>query len=76
MEAACQRVLETGQPSYRSVKSLLEKGLDRAPLLPEPQAPAQPDHRNVRGAAYFKATLYPHLAGSSVGRDRAAEEWA
>lgn len=54
VEAACQRVLETGQPSYRSVKSLLEKGLDRAPLLPEPQAPAQPDHRNVRGAAYFK----------------------
>ena len=54
VETACALVMAHSEQSYRRVKSILEKGLDRAPLLPEPQAPAQPHHRNVRGPAYFK----------------------
>lgn len=53
LEAACGRALEIGSPTYRTVKSLLISGLDQAPVLETPQAPAQPHHDNVRGPAYF-----------------------
>ena len=53
LEAACRRALEIESPTYRTVKSLLSSGLDQAPLLPEPTAPNQPHHDNVRGPAYF-----------------------
>jgi len=53
LEAACQRALLIQSPSYKSVKSILEKGLDQQPL-PEapPQTPAI-EHENVRGADYY-----------------------
>jgi hypothetical protein len=52
MEAAAQRALATGACSYRSVKSMLDRGLDSQPLEnPEPRPPL--DHDNIRGAAYF-----------------------
>lgn len=55
LEAACRRALDLGSPSYRSVRSILEKGLDREPLA-EPAQPAMPtEHRNLRGAAYYGA---------------------
>jgi transposase len=55
LEAACRRALTLGAASYRSVRSILEKGLDREPL-PEPaQAPLPIEHRNLRGAAYYGA---------------------
>ena len=34
MEAACERALAVGAHRYRSVASILEKGLDRQPILP------------------------------------------
>lgn len=51
MEAACARALRIQAISYRSVASILDKGLDR-------QAPEQPDrpiihHGNIRGPEYF-----------------------
>lgn len=56
LEAACQRALQIGSPSYRSVKSILDRGLDRRPAE-EPAQPALPlAHDNVRGAAYFRPT--------------------
>lgn len=54
MEAACTRALAIGAHRYRSVASILEKGLDRQPLAPPAQAElALPDHANVRGPTYY-----------------------
>lgn len=54
LEAGCRRALEIGSASYQTVKSLLAAGLDRAPAIPDPLPPDQPDHANVRGSAYFE----------------------
>jgi len=54
VERACQRALKLEACSYRSIKSMLETGLDRQPL-PTPQAPPVVIlHPNVRGAAYYQ----------------------
>jgi hypothetical protein len=54
MEAACTRALAIGAYRYRSVASILDKGLDRQPIAPPAQAElALPDHANVRGADYY-----------------------
>ena len=43
-----------GTCSYRSIKSILEKGLERQ--NPEPELPLNsPVHQNVRGQAYYAA---------------------
>jgi transposase len=54
LECACQRALATGALSYRSIKSILEHGLDRLPL-PAAEFPTQLriHHENIRGASYF-----------------------
>lgn len=54
LRAACQRALEIGSPSYRSVRSILEKGLDRKPQEAEGQPVLPLDHDNLRGAAYYQ----------------------
>lgn len=54
LDAACARALAAGALSYKSVKTILEKGLDQAELdLDERPMPA---HGNVRGPAYYKET--------------------
>lgn len=53
LEAACGRALLLGALSYRSVKSILEKGLDRQPLEAAAARPAPVRHPNLRGAAYY-----------------------
>ncbi|MCP4549306.1 MAG: IS21 family transposase [bacterium] len=53
LEAACQRALAIQSPSYRSVKSILENGLDRKPL-DSPSEPPPIEHENVRGADYYQ----------------------
>ena len=54
LEAACARALRFGTCSYRSIKSILEKGLERQ--KPEPELPlSSPVHQNVRGQAYYAA---------------------
>ncbi len=54
LEAACRRALDIGSPSDKTVKTLLASGLDQAPAIPKPLAPKQPDHANLRGAAYYE----------------------
>lgn len=49
---ACKRAITYGAYSYRSIKSILEKGLDRVPVDHPPQL-ALPEHENIRGAAYY-----------------------
>jgi transposase len=52
LEAACARALHFGTCSYQSIKSILEKGLDRQPA--EPELPLNsPAHENVRGQTYY-----------------------
>lgn len=53
MEAACTRALAIGAHRYRSVASILEKGLDRQPVSPGPTESALPTHANVRGPDYY-----------------------
>jgi len=52
LEAACARALRFGTCSYRSIKSILENGLDRQNC--EPELPLNsPAHENVRGQTYY-----------------------
>ena len=49
---ACRRALEFNSHSYKVVRRILEKGLDR--LKEEPLSSwALPSHKNIRGNAYF-----------------------
>jgi len=52
LEAACRRALTINACSYRSVHSILDRGLDRYPVyqLAETVAVA---HENIRGGEYF-----------------------
>jgi transposase len=52
LEAACARALAVQATSYKSVKSILEHGLDARPL-PAPAAAEVIDHHNIRGAEYY-----------------------
>ena len=53
LEAACARAVALGTASYRSIESILKKGLDRRPL-PQPTPAKEPvHHENVRGADYY-----------------------
>jgi len=54
LEAAARRALATGACSYPSVKSILERGLDRQPLPEEVPPACLLQHPNLRGASYFE----------------------
>jgi transposase len=55
MEAAAQRALLADAVRYKSIASILQRGLDQQPL-PTPTTPSQPPtaHDNIRGADYFE----------------------
>jgi len=53
LEAACARALAVQATSYRSVKSILEHGLEARPLV-TPVSAEIIEHRNVRGAEYYR----------------------
>ena len=52
LEAACQRTLAIGAFRYKSIRSILENGLDREVLPDHRPAPAIV-HTNIRGAGYY-----------------------
>lgn len=58
LEAACRRALAIGAPNRKSIKSILEAKLDLHPELfaATEHSPTPPQHTNVRGADYFRAT--------------------
>jgi transposase len=67
LEAACRRGLDLGSCSFRSVRSILEQGLDRQSLEPESDSAAhQLVHDNVRGAAYYQEKEAGHAAGTNL----------
>jgi len=53
LEAACARALAIASPSYRSVTSILQQGLDQQPLAADDEPATLPSHANVRGARYY-----------------------
>jgi transposase len=54
LEAACARALRIGGTTYRSVKSILEHGLDQVPLAEQQTTLQLPqDHPHLRGPEYY-----------------------
>jgi transposase len=53
LEAACARAMSIRSPTYRSVDSILKRGIDRQPLPAKPTQAALPLHENVRGPDYY-----------------------
>jgi hypothetical protein len=52
LEAAALRALEIQARNYPSIKSILEKGLDKVPVSKSPER-APGDHANIRGSKYY-----------------------
>ena len=54
VEAAAIRALAAKVKSYKSLKSILDRGLDRIPLMDE-EVPnlTLPFHSNIRGSDYY-----------------------
>jgi hypothetical protein len=54
VEAASRRALRFHCASYRSIKNILEKGLDKEHIISFGADSAITDHENVRGPDYFQ----------------------
>jgi len=55
LEAACRRAIAFHTCRYKSLKSILEHGLDRHPPAVIPPSPVLLHHANIRGGDYYKA---------------------
>ena len=53
LENACRRALDIGGISYKSIKSILDKGLDLQKISPKTNS-VQIQHENIRGSNYYK----------------------
>jgi transposase len=53
LEAASQRAVQLGAFSYQSLKSILQRSLDRQTEIPLETGKAGPRHENVRGSHYY-----------------------
>ncbi|MDR3689251.1 MAG: IS21 family transposase [Fimbriimonas sp.] len=53
LEAACARALHYRATTYRNIKTILEKGLDKEEVANQPVLIEIPTHSNVRGALYY-----------------------
>ncbi|MBP6808460.1 MAG: transposase [Chromatiaceae bacterium] len=53
LEAACARALASGASRYRSLASILDKGLDRRLLAGAAPAAPPTAHANVHGSTYY-----------------------
>jgi len=54
LEKACERALSIRSANYKSISSILKKGLDKQPVEKEEGVQGElPLHTNVRGASYY-----------------------
>ena len=61
VEKACTRALAIKAYAYKSIKSILKKGLDQQPLLFEhPEQSPSLNHHNIRGKGYYEEKEAPH----------------
>lgn len=56
LEAACNRALNIGALSYRSIESILKSGLDQKPLQRKTKDIQPVKHQNIRGAGYYTSS--------------------
>ena len=56
LEAACHRALTIQGVSYRSIKSILENGLDRVPVEDQATLELPQSHDNLRGPDYYTSS--------------------
>jgi transposase len=61
LEAACRRAVHLRAHSYQSVKSILERGLDRQNVAESVTLPPV-EHANIRGAGYYADSLFEEVA--------------
>ncbi len=61
LEAASRRAVHLQAHSYPSVKSILERGLDRQGLAELVTLPPV-EHANIRGASYYVGSLFEEVA--------------
>ncbi len=54
LEATCRRALALQSYSYRSIESILKKGLDQLPCEPTTEELPPIQHRNIRGPGYYR----------------------
>ena len=60
LESACSRALSLNACSYKHVKSILEKGLDKQPLSPASDSAVPVLHYNIRGKDYYQQEAVKH----------------
>ncbi len=53
LEAACRRAMALGTCSYKSIESILRKGLDHKPLPQQQELALSLEHDNIRGVDYY-----------------------
>jgi transposase len=53
LEAACRRALELGACSYKSIESMLRRGLERRALPQQLELELTLEHDNIRGSDYY-----------------------
>lgn len=53
LERACERALLIQAISYKSIRSILQKGIDRLPPPEPPTDPPSHHHENIRGSKYY-----------------------
>ncbi|MCG6535800.1 MAG: IS21 family transposase, partial [Syntrophales bacterium LBB04] len=57
LESACERAVSIKSYSYKSVESILKKGLDKLSVQSEQIEKEPIDHSNIRGKEYFQEPL-------------------
>jgi transposase len=74
LEAACQRALAIGAPSYRSIHSILKHGLEAQPLPATTPMVSPITHANIRGAHYYRQQEdSTHAAPTDAGQAAGTE---
>lgn len=53
LEAASERAIELQSFSYKSVKSILQAGLDKHPIIKQKEVMLPIQHQNIRGSDYY-----------------------
>jgi transposase len=62
LEAAAQRAVHLQAHSYQSVKSILQRGLDRQSVVESVALTPPVEHTNIRGAGYYAGSLFEEVA--------------
>jgi transposase len=62
LEAASRRAVHLQAHSYKSVKSILERGLDRQNVAESMTLLPPVEHTNIRGAGYYAGSLFEEVA--------------